>query len=299
MPTIDDPTRVFEQERTRLIRLAYRMLGSLGEAEDVVQDAWLRWRHVDHAEVASAGAFLSRTVTRLCLDVMKSARVRRETYFGTWLPEPVALVPDEAPGDDLTLTLMLALERLSPLERAAFLLHDVFAVPLDEIAETLQREPPAVRQLAARARKHVQAARPRFPVERDEGARIAKAFFEASTTGDVAALRSMLADAVVVHSDGGGKVLAFPRPIIGVDKVTRMFEGVVRKSWIQHARKLRDLWIDGLPGYLSMEPGGMLQTVALDIQGGMIVGIYFTRNPDKLQRMAMSFGGAAGAPTPH
>ncbi|WP_264048886.1 sigma-70 family RNA polymerase sigma factor [Methylobacterium flocculans] len=299
MPTIDDPTRVFEEERARLVRLAYRMLGSLGEAEDVVQDAWLRWRHVDHPGVASPGAFLSRTVTRLCLDVMKSARVRRETYLGTWLPEPVALVADEAPGDDLTFTLMLALERLSPLERAAFLLHDVFAVPLDEIAETLRREPPAVRQLAARARKHVQAARPRFPVEREEGARIAKAFFEASTTGDVAALRSMLADAVVVHSDGGGKVLAFPRPIIGIDKVTRMFEGVVRKSWIQHARKLRDLWIDGLPGYLSMEPGGMLQTVALDIQGGMIVGIYFIRNPDKLQRMALSFGGAAGAPTPH
>ncbi|KQP80291.1 sigma-70 family RNA polymerase sigma factor [Methylobacterium sp. Leaf117] len=298
MPTIDDPTRVFEQERTRLIRLAYRMLGSLGEAEDVVQDAWLRWRHVDHAEVASASAFLSRTVTRLCLDVMKSARVRRETYFGTWLPEPVALVPDEAPGDDLTLTLMLALERLSPLERAAFLLHDVFAVPLAEIAVTLRREPQAVRQLAARARKHVQSARPRFPVEREEGARIAKAFFEASTTGDVAALRSMLADAVVVHSDGGGKVLAFPRAIIGIDKVTRMFEGVVRKSWIQHARKLQDLWIDGLPGYLSLEPGGMLQTVALDIQGGLIVGIYFTRNPDKLQKMAVSFGELPEAPMP-
>ncbi|KQQ25934.1 RNA polymerase subunit sigma [Methylobacterium sp. Leaf469] len=299
MPTIDDPTRVFEQERARLVRLAYRMLGSLGEAEDVVQDAWLRWRHVDHAEVASAGAFLSRTVTRLCLDVMKSARVRRETYFGTWLPEPVALVPDEAPGDDLTLTLMLALERLSPLERAAFLLHDVFAVPLAEIATTLQREPPAVRQLAARARKHVQSARPRFPVEREEGARIAKAFFEASATGDVAALRSMLADSVVVHSDGGGKVLAFPRPIIGIDKVTRMFEGIARKSWIQHAQKLQDLWIDGLPGYFSLEPGGMLQTVALDIQGGLIVGIYFTRNPDKLQRMARSFGGAVETPTPH
>jgi RNA polymerase sigma-70 factor (ECF subfamily) len=299
MPTVDDPTLVFEQERARLIRLAYRMLGSLGEAEDVVQDAWLRWRHVDHSEVTSAGSFLSRTVTRLCLDVMKSARVRRETYVGTWLPEPVALIPDEAPGDDLTLTLMLALERLSPLERAAFILHDVFAVPLAEIAATLQREPPAVRQLAARARKHVQAARPRFPVEQEEGARIAKAFFEASATGDIAALRSMLADAVVVHSDGGGKVLAFPRPIIGIDKVTRMFEGAARKAWIQHARKLQDLWIDGLPGYFSLEPGGMLQTVALDIQGGLIVGIYFTRNPDKLQRMAKLFGGSETVPTPH
>lgn len=299
MPTIDDPTLVFEQERVRLVRLAYRMLGSIGEAEDVVQDAWLRWRHVDHAEVGSAGAFLSRTVTRLCLDVMKSARVRRETYFGTWLPEPVAMAPDEDPGDDLTLTLMLALERLSPLERAAFLLHDVFSVPLADVAVTLRREPPAVRQLAARARKHVQSARPRFPVEREEGTRIAKAFFEASATGDVAALRSMLADAVVVHSDGGGKVHAFPRPIVGIDKVTRMFEGAARKSWIQHAQKLQDLWIDGLPGYVSLEPGGMLQTVALDIQAGLIVGIYFTRNPDKLQRMAMRFGGMPGAPVSH
>lgn len=299
MPSSEDPTVVFEQERARLVRLAYRMLGSVGEAEDVVQDAWLRWRQVDHAGVASAGAFLSRTVTRLCLDVMKSARVRREIYFGTWLPEPVAMAPDEAPGDDLTLTLMLALERLSPLERAAFLLHDVFAVPLGEVATTLQREPPAVRQLAARARKHVQSARPRFPVEREEGARIAKAFFEASATGDVAALRGMLADSVVVHSDGGGKVLAFPRPIIGIDKVTRMFEGIARKAWIQDAEKLQDLWIDGLPGYFSLEPGGMLQTVALDIQNGLIVGIYFTRNPDKLQRMAMLFGGAPGTPTPH
>ncbi|WP_232628694.1 sigma-70 family RNA polymerase sigma factor [Methylobacterium sp. Leaf118] len=296
---IDDPTHVFEQERARLVRLAYRMLGSLGEAEDVVQDAWLRWRHVDHGGVSSAGAFLSRTVTRLCLDVMKSARARRETYVGTWLPEPVALASDEAQSDDLTLTLMLALERLSPLERAAFLLHDVFAVPLAEIAATLGREPAAVRQLAARARKHVQSARPRFPVERDEGARIAKAFFEASATGDVAALRSMLADAVVVHSDGGGKVHAFPRPIIGLDKVARMFEGAARKSWIQHAQKLQDLWIDGLPGYVSREPGGLLQTVALEIEGGLIAGIYITRNPDKLQRWAARFGAGAGAPASH
>lgn len=298
MPTID-PTFVFERERARLVRLAYRMLGSLGEAEDVVQDAWIRWRQVDHAGVASPGAFLSRTVTRLCLDVMKSARARRETYVGTWLPEPVAMAPDEDVTDDLTLTLMLALERLSPLERAAFILHDVFAVPLDEVAMTLEREPPAVRQLASRARKHVQSARPRFPVDRDEGARIAKAFFDASSTGDVAALRTMLAASVVVRSDGGGKVHAFPRPIVGIDKVARMFEGVARKSWIQNALKLKDLWIDGLPGYFSLEPGGTFQTVALDIEGGLIVGIYFTRNPDKLERMAKLFGGSAGAPTPH
>lgn len=292
MPTADEATSAFEAERTRLVRLAYRMLGSLGEAEDVVQDAWIRWRQVDHTAIVSPGAFLSRTVTRLCLDVMKSARVQREAYFGTWLPEPLAIVSEEDLADDVTLTLMLALERLSPLERAAFILHDVFGVPLDEVATTLEREPPAVRQLASRARKHIQTAKPRFPVDREEGARIAKAFFEASASGDVAALRSMLAESVVVHSDGGGKAHAFPRPIIGIKRVSRMFEGVARKSWIQQARKLQDLWIDGLPGYFSLEPGNAFQTVALEIENGLIVGIYFTRNPDKLARLVERFGGA-------
>ena len=299
MLSADEATGAFQAERPRLVRLAYRMLGSLGEAEDVVQDAWIRWRQVDHAEVASPGAFLSRTVTRLCLDVMKSARVQRETYFGTWLPEPFATTPEDDIGDDITLTLMLALERLSPLERAAFILHDVFGMPLNEIATTLDREAPAIRQLAARARRHVQAAKPRFPVDREEGARIAKAFFEASASGDVATLRAMLADSVVVHSDGGGKAHAFPQPIIGVDKVARMFEGVARKSWIQNAQKLQDLWINGLPGYFSIEPGNAFQTVALEIENGLIVGIYFTRNPDKLERLVQRFGPHAASPSAH
>lgn len=299
MPGADGATAAFEAERTRLVRLAYRMLGSIVEAEDVVQNAWIRWRQVDHAGVASPAAFLSRTVTRLCLDVMKSARVQRETYFGTWLPEPFAVTPEEDVVDGVTLGLMLALERLSPLERAAFILHDVFGVPLDEIATTLEREPPAVRQLASRARKHIEAAKPRFPIDREEGARIAQAFFEASASGDVAALRSMLADSVVVHSDGGGKAHAFPRPIIGIERVSRMFEGVARKSWIQQARKLQDLLIDGLPGYFSLEPGNAFQTVALEIENGLIVGIYFTRNPDKLARLVERFGGGAAAPTAH
>ncbi|MET0338503.1 MAG: sigma-70 family RNA polymerase sigma factor, partial [Caulobacter sp.] len=159
----DATTSVFEAHRSRLTRLAYRMLGSLSEAEDVVQDAWLRWRSVDVEGVQNPGAFLSRTVTRLCLDQMKSARVRRETYVGAWLPEPLIAVEAEEPmQDDLTLTLMLALERLSPLERAAFLLHDVFGVGFDEIAETIHRDPAACRQLATRARGHVREARSRF-----------------------------------------------------------------------------------------------------------------------------------------
>jgi RNA polymerase sigma factor (sigma-70 family) len=280
---------VFEAHRPRLVRLAYRMLGSLAEAEDVVQDAWLRWRKVDH-DVDAPGAFLSRIVTRLCLDVMKSARVRRETYVGAWLPEPLLGTTDDEPEDDLTLTLMLALERLSPLERAAFLLHDVFGVGLDEVAATLGREAPAVRQLAVRARKHVQAARPRYKVEREEGDRIAQAFFAAAQNGDIDGLRTMLAGDVVVHSDGGGKVHAFRNPILGLERVLRLYRGLSRKGVTKSAVMIRPVWIDGLPGYASAERGVVLQTTAFAIEDGRIVNIYITRNPDKLKHAAKALG---------
>ncbi|MDB5501277.1 MAG: polymerase sigma factor SigJ [Tardiphaga sp.] len=278
-------TAVFEAQRPRLRRIAYRMLGSLSEADDIVQDAWLRWRQVDPATVQSAAAFLSQVVTRLCLDVMKSARARRETYVGSWLPEPLVEEETAPDRDDLTLTLMLALERLSPLERAAFLLHDVFGVALDDVATTLKREPAAVRQLAVRARQHVQDARPRFPVAPEEGSRIAEAFFTATRSGDIATLRTLLSETVVLRADGGGKVNAFPNPIIGLDHVLRLFEGLTRKLGAQHDERFRTLWIDGLPGYLSFERDGVLQTTALAIEDGRITAIYITRNPDKLQRV--------------
>ena len=184
--TCTNTTDAFEAQRPRLAGLAYRMLGSVAEAEDVVQDAWLRWHGTDRDTVRDAGAFLRRVVARLCLDRLKSARARRETYVGTWLPEPVV---DEATvsgpdagewAEDLSFALMLALERLSPLERAAFLLHDVFDVEFDEIAALLDRAEPACRQLAARARAHVRDARPRFSVRDDERARLVGAFMDAS-----------------------------------------------------------------------------------------------------------------------
>lgn len=284
----DDATTMFETHRPRLVRLAYRMLGSMSEAEDIVQDGWIRWRRVDHAEVREPGAFLTRTVTRLCLDAMKSARARRETYVGSWLPEPIVEPDgDDLRLDELTLTLMLALERLSPLERAAFLLHDVFDVGLDEVATTLKRDAAAVRQLAVRARRHVREARPRYPVGREEGDRIALAFFDASASGDLAGLRAMLADAVVLQSDGGGKVNAWRNPIVGLDRVVRLFGGLHRKLAVRPAVLIRPAWIDGLPGYLSRERDNVLQTTALDIEGGRIVGIYVTRNPDKLRRLVV------------
>jgi RNA polymerase sigma factor (sigma-70 family) len=282
----DEATAIFETHRARLVRLAYRMLGSLDEAEDIVQDAWVRWQRIDANDIRDPAAFLTRTVTRLCLDTIKSARVRRETYVGSWLPEPIAAPQEEEyPYDELTLTLMLALERLSPLERAAFLLHDVFGTPLDEVAATLKREAPAVRQLAVRARKHVQAARPRYPVEREEGDRIANAFFTASQCGDLAALQNLLAENVVLHSDGGGKVLAFRNPIVGLERILRLYEGLSRKLGNTHETLLKPMWIDGLPGYVSRERG-LLQTTAFAIEEGRIVGIYITRNPDKLTRIA-------------
>jgi RNA polymerase sigma-70 factor (ECF subfamily) len=281
-----EPEAVFEAHRPRLVRLAYRMLGSMAEAEDVVQDAWLRWQGVERGSVREPAAFLTRIVTRLCLDAMKSARARRETYVGSWLPEPVIDPVEDAPdAEELTLALMLALERLSPLERAAFLLHDVFGVALDEVAVTLGRDAPAVRQLAVRARKHVHAAGPRFPVARAEGDRIARAFFAATSTGDVKTLQTMLAQSVVLRADGGGKVLAFLNPIMGMDRVLRLFSGLFRKT-VTPAVLIRWDWIDGLPGYITRERGGVLQTTALAIEDGLVTGIYITRNPDKLIRVA-------------
>lgn len=296
----DAATGVFEAHRARLTRLAYRMLGSAIEAEDVVQDAWLRWRRIDPGEVREPAAFLTRTVTRLCLDAMKSARARRETYIGSWLPEPIVEPEDDTPRlDELTLTLMLALERLSPLERAAFLLHDVFDVALDEVATTLGRDARAVRQLAVRARLHVRAARPRYPVERAEGDRIARAFFTASGSGDLDALRTMLAQGVTVQADGGGKVSAFRNPIVGLERVLRLFGGLYRKFIGQPARLVAPTWIDGLPGYVSRERDGALRTTALAIEDGRITAIYITRNPDKLGQIERAITGPGSTPPLH
>jgi RNA polymerase sigma factor (sigma-70 family) len=294
----DPRTVLFEAERPRLLRLAYRMLGSLAEAEDVVQSAWLRWRAVDPEGVAVPAAFLSRVVTRLCLDAMKSARARRETYVGAWLPEPLVEMAEAEPveGEDLTLTLMMALERLSPLERAAFLLHDVFGVPLDEVAATLEREAPAVRQLAVRARRHVRAERPRYALRPEEGERIARAFFDASRSGDVAALRGLLSETVAMRADGGGKVIAFLNPILGIERVLRLFSGLARKHAGAEATFLRTARVDGLPGFVSLERGGVLQVTALEIRDGRIAGIYITRNPDKLRRVAEAVAMPRAAP---
>jgi RNA polymerase sigma-70 factor, ECF subfamily len=269
--------------RPRLVRLAYRMLGSVAEAEDAVQEAWLRYQGVN-AEVDSPEAFLARTVTRVCLDVLKSARRRRETYVGPWLPEPI-FDAHETVSDDVTLTLMLALERLSPLERAAFLLHDVFGVALDEVASTLDREPAACRKLATRAREHLREARPRYGVTAERGAQIAHAFYVASRAGDLAGLRQLLAEDVVVYSDGGGKRSAATKPVFGSSRVERFYVGLARKDHYRPAAFYEPNQIDGLPGFITIGSDGAPQTTAIAIEDDRIVAIYMVRNPDKLRRL--------------
>lgn len=279
-----DAAESFAPLRPRLVRVAYRMLGSVADAEDTVQEAFIRWMGADRAQVAEPEAFLRRTVTRLCLDHMKSARVRRETYVGPWLPDPV--VEDAAEGEeDVTLPLMLALERLSPLERAAFLLHDVFGLGFEEVAVTISREPAACRQLAARARDHVRDARPRFQVESRRGLELAEAFFAASRSGDMTALGSMLAADVSVHSDGGGKRPAAVRPVMGRGEVMRLHRGLAVMFRKYGSTLLRTVLINGLPGFVTREADGELQTTALDIEDGRIVAIYVMRNPDKLRHL--------------
>jgi RNA polymerase sigma-70 factor (ECF subfamily) len=282
MPPEDSPTSTFEPLRPRLLRIAYRMLGSAAEAEDVVQEAWLRWHQTDRASVRDASAVLVRTVTRLCLDVLKSARVRREQYVGTWLPEPIV---EPLEGDDLTLTLMMALERLSPLERAAFLLHDVFGMDFDEVARAIDRDPAACRQLASRARGHVREARPRFPVTEEQGRELASAFFTATRSGDLGVLQTLLAQDVVLYSDGGGKAKAALNPIYGLEKNLRFVSGLLQRTGPNASRLVYEGKIDGLPGFVTVESDGTWQSTALAIEEGRIVTIYITRNPDKLRAL--------------
>ncbi|KAA1178539.1 sigma-70 family RNA polymerase sigma factor [Rhizobium tropici] len=281
--TPTDP--IFSELRPRLVRLAYRMLGSVADAEDIVQDTWLRWLATDRATIRAPAAFLRTIVTRLCLNELKSARRRRESYVGSWLPEPIFDPDDGDAADDITLPLMLALERLSPLERAAFLLHDVFGMDFDDVALAIGREAAACRKLASRARAHVSEARPRFAIGREQGLKFATAFFTASRTGDMAALRALLSEDVVVYADGGGKVPTSQRPHIGLSAVMLLHEQLARIFRAQPSRLIHYAVIDGLPGFVTVEGSNVMQTTALQIEQEKVVAIYCMRNPDKLQHI--------------
>ncbi len=288
--TVADATKGFETHRPALTGLAYRMLGSRAEAEDVVQDAYLRWHAADRASIEHPRRYLGTVVTRLCLDRMKSARARREIYVGPWLPEPVVdeRFADETAGElahDISIALMLLLERLSPLERASFLLHDVFGLDFSEVARALGRGEAACRQLAARARAHIDAGRPRFSASREEGSRLLAAFQRAAASGDMAALTAILADDAVLYSDGGGKRAAALNPIRGADRITRFLAGISRKSPSLLALDARPAAVNGLAGFVLREADGSLDTLAIDHRDGRITAVYLTRNPEKLRHV--------------
>jgi RNA polymerase sigma-70 factor (ECF subfamily) len=278
---MEDVAATFDAHRPALLRVAYRMLGSLADAEDVVQEAYIRWAETDRAAVRVAAAFLRRVVTRLCLDQLKSARVRRETYTGPWLPEPIV---EAEPVEDVTLPLMLALERLSPLERAAFLLHDVFGESFEEVAVSIGRDAAACRQLATRARTNVRAERSRYTVDREHGLEIAAAFFQASRGDGIANLGALLAQDVRFHADGGGKRPAAGRILEGSYDVVRAHTAIARLRYGPSAL-LRYAFVNGLPGFVTREPDGQLQTTALLIEDGLVKAIYVMRNPDKLRHL--------------
>ncbi|AMY11999.1 RNA polymerase sigma factor SigJ [Luteitalea pratensis] len=301
-----DPAASFEPYRRRLLGLAYRMLGSMADGEDAVQETYLRWHAVDRDRVVEPRAFLMTTTTRICLDMLTSARARREEYVGPWLPEPVvdtaALAPDSHTelAEDLSIALLLTLDRLSPLERAAFLLHDVFEFSFTEVAGALERSEPACRQLAARARAHVRASRPRGtsaptgrPGEIDEKhAQLMSAFVAACRSGDLDALMRMLASDVRVVTDGGGRVVAALNVLEGADRAARFLVGATQKGWREYFT-LRFATINGLPGIIVDGPEGPVQTSAFEIDDDVVRALYVVRNSDKLRHVT-----AASPPRP-
>ncbi|WP_438481639.1 sigma-70 family RNA polymerase sigma factor [Oleiharenicola lentus] len=279
----------FEPHRAHLMAVAYRFLGTVSEAEDIVQETYLRWAGRAETEVREPKAFLTRIAARLCLDQLKSARVRRERYVGPWLPEPIVHAAgfttlfEENQADDISVALMLALERLSPLERAAFVLHDAFGQTFAEVAVALDRSPATCRQLATRARAHLRAARPRFIVPPGEGERIVEAFMRATQSGELTALTQLLTADAVLHSDSGGKVRAARRHILGAERIARMFSMLRRKHG--PARSVGPVLVNGRPGLLMQDAAGITQTLAFDFRDGSITAIYLVRNPEKLRHL--------------
>ena len=293
-----DPAASFEPHRRRLLGLAYRMLGSMADAEDAVQETYLRWHAARRDEVSDPRAFLMTTATRICLDMLTSARARREEYVGPWLPEPVVdtsvLAADSRTelAEDLSIALLLTLERLSPLERAAFLLHEVFDFSFREVAAALDRSEAACRQLAARARARVRAVRPRGAAPNPAHSRkldaqhtqLISAFVAAAQSGDLSTLTQLLASDVRVITDGGGKAAASLNVLDGADRAARFLVGATRKGW-RPDFTLRFAAINGLPGVIVDGPEGPLQTAAFEIEDGAIRALYVVRNPDKLRHI--------------
>jgi RNA polymerase sigma-70 factor (ECF subfamily) len=280
----------FEELRPLLFAIAYRILGSVSEAEDAVQETWLRYQ-ASPAQPASAKAYLSATVTRISIDVLRSARVRREKYVGDWFPEPLLTDPYQDPersaelADSVSMAALLLLERLSPLERAVFVLREVFGFGFPEVASMVGRSEAACRQLGVRARRHMDAGRPRFEADRRERHELASRFFDALREGDVEGLRELLAADVQVVGDGGGKAPQFPRPIIGAGNVARVLASVL--PWLFRIDvSLEPREVNGQPGAIFRDRDSkVLAALALDVLDGRIQAIHSVQNPDKLRHV--------------
>lgn len=275
----------FERHRGLLFSIAYRMLGSVADAEDVVQDAYLRWRGAE-ARVRSPREYLCTTVTRLAVDHLRSARVRRETYVGPWLPEPLVEPAGDDPQESLELAeslstaFLLLLERLSPVERAVFLLREVFSFEYGEVARIVGREEANCRQIAKRARDRVAAGRTRFDASADDAERIAERFLGACASGDVEEVLALLADDAVTWSDSGGKVPAARRPILGAERTARFWIGIVRKS--PPGSRIQPVRVNGGPGFVVRAEGYPPRVIGFSISEGRIDGIFVFSNPDRL-----------------
>ncbi len=287
----DDPeakSRVFAEHRARLFGMAYRMLGSVSDAEDIVQDTWLRWARADGREIRAPRAWLVTAANRLCLDRLKSARVQREQYYGTWLPEPLveaATTPDARVDESVSIALLLVLEKLSPVERAGFLLHDVFGHTFAEIAGILGKPEPACRKLVSRARARVRAAKPKFTATPREHEQLLRRFLEACREGEMSPLLELLGASAALYSDGGGKATALPKVLADREKIARFFINVTRQNLAgPDPATYRFTSFNGVPGVLVSQAGRPVTAICLEIADGKITAIFAHRNPDKLAR---------------
>lgn len=277
----NDTAAEFQALRGRLLGVAYGLLGSVDEAEDVVQESWLRLRDADHSQISDVTGWLIVTVSRLALDVLRSARRRREEYVGPWLPEPLITTGDPADritlDESLSMAMLIVLEMLSPAERTAFILHEVFGLSFAEVGSAVGRSPAACRQLAARARRHVAARAPRFEISAGEQRHVVAAFANACDSGDIDALLPLLDRDVVLRSDGGGVVRSALNPIRGADRVARYLVATTHGLVVAP--------VNGRPGLLRIRDGSVVGVVAITVDGGRVVAVDIVRNPEKLKHL--------------
>jgi RNA polymerase sigma-70 factor, ECF subfamily len=285
-------TEPFTLHRPLLLHIAYDILGSVADAEDVVQETWLRWSAQDRGDVAEPRAYLAKIAGRLALNRLRAIKAQRETYPGPWLPEPLLTSPDVGSevaehaelGREISIAMLVVLETLSPAERAVFVLREVFGMSHEEIAGILDRSEAAVRQLAHRAREHVHARRPRFDTDADQHRQITERFLAACYSGDVTALVELMAPDAVLTADGGGKARAARRPIVGADKIARFLVGITRDAL--DGLDVRVATINGQVGLIGLD-GARPTVVALaDVTGGLVSKVFIVANPDKLSGVA-------------